>query len=292
MNFSVLYRGQLSSCNYSCSYCPFAKRMESKSRLEKDRSGLADFATWIAAQTQHRWKVLFTPWGEALVRRWYRATIAELTHYEHLDTVAVQTNLSCSLNWLRDCRVDRLALWATYHPSEVTADTFLNQVQRLRTAGARVSVGMVGVPDSLAEARSMRQQLPPDVYLWINAQQPRRRPYTPDELAGFTSIDPQFALTARRQPSLGGPCRTGEVSFTVDGTGSMRRCHFVNDIIGSIHDSSWEESLRPRPCPNRFCDCFLGKAQLQAEDLFPFFGESILERIADSTVLAELPLSH
>ena len=78
MNLSVLYRGQLSSCNYSCSYCPFAKRTESKARLTEDRRGLAAFVNWIAVQTQHHWKVLFTPWGEALVRTWYQGALARL----------------------------------------------------------------------------------------------------------------------------------------------------------------------------------------------------------------------
>ena len=29
MNLSILYRGPLSSCNYACGYCPFAKRRAS-----------------------------------------------------------------------------------------------------------------------------------------------------------------------------------------------------------------------------------------------------------------------
>ena len=67
--------------------------------------------------------------------------------------------------------------------------------------------------------------------------------------------------------------------FTVDGEGDMRRCHFVDEVIGNIHDPDWEQALQPRRCPNQFCDCFLGKAQLQADTLAPFFGATLLERL-------------
>jgi MoaA/NifB/PqqE/SkfB family radical SAM enzyme len=279
MDLSVLYRGPLTSCNYRCGYCPFAKRAETERQTLRDQQALVRFTEWIERESQHRWKVLFTPWGEALVRRWYREAAARLTHVAQVETVAFQTNLSGGIDWTRACRIDRLAFWATYHPTEAEAVAFVRKVERLRTRGARVCVGMVGVPEFLEEIAAMRRLLPDDVYLWINAQQPRRRPYTPEEVAVFSAIDPQFTLSARRQESLGKPCRTGELTFTVDGAGDMRRCHFVAEVIGNIHDPSWKQALCPRPCPNRFCDCFLGKSQLQADSLAPFFGTTLLERL-------------
>jgi hypothetical protein len=279
MNLSVLYRGPLTSCNYICGYCPFAKRAETEAQLLHDQQSLLRFAEWLERESRHRWSVLFTPWGEALVRRWYRQAATRLTHAAHIETVAFQTNLSCGIDWVIACRSDRLAFWATYHPTEVEATVFVKKVKRLRALGVRVSVGMVGVPGFLEQIVAMRRALPDDVYLWINAQQPRPRPYTPEEFAAFSSIDPHFGLTTRRQKSLGKSCRTGEVTFFVDGSGDMRRCHFVEEVIGNIHDPDWEQALRPRPCPNRFCDCFLGKAQLQADELAPFFGATLLERL-------------
>ncbi len=279
MNLSVLYRGDLSSCNYACSYCPFAKRTETAAQQQRDRESLARFRAWLAEQTEHRWKLLITPWGEALTRPWYRRTIAQLTHWPHLDTVAIQTNLSCGLAWIEECEASKLAFWATYHPSQTTRAKFLAKVVRLHARGIRLSVGMVGLAGDLAEMRRMRAALPAEIYLWINPQTPRPRPYTAEELAGLEEIDPLFSLTSRRQPSLGKMCQAGEVSFTVDGAGQMRRCHFVEQVIGNIHDPDWAQALQPRACPRRFCDCFLGKAQLQAEALAPHFGASLLERI-------------
>jgi MoaA/NifB/PqqE/SkfB family radical SAM enzyme len=281
MKLSLLFRGLLTSCNYACRYCPFAKRIESAARLNRDRQSVQRFTHWIADQSIHDWKILFTPWGEALVRNWYRKAVALLTHVPHVTSVAVQTNLSCGLDWIEECRPERLAFWATYHPQEADSALFLRKVLYLHERGVRLSVGMVGIPEFFDQIAAMRCALPPDVYLWINAQQPRPRPYTPDERSFLSAIDPQFELTAKRQRSLGKPCRTGQAAFTVDGQGSMRRCHFVDEIIGNIFEPNWEESLQIRLCPNRYCNCFLGKAQLAADSLAPFFGEQLLERIPD-----------
>jgi MoaA/NifB/PqqE/SkfB family radical SAM enzyme len=278
MNLSVLYRGPLASCNYRCRYCPFAKRVDSPAQLARDRAALTRFSDWLQRETEHRWRVFFTPWGEALVRAWYRQAMTALTHVEHIESVAVQTNLACRLDWIRDCRTDRLAFWATYHPTECKAERFVEKVCALRGWGVRISVGMVGAPELIDHVRFIRRQLPHDIYLWINAQQPRPRPYTSAEVAAFRAIDPRFEITLRRQKSWGRPCGAGETAFTVDGVGDIRRCHFVDEVIGNIEEPDWDSALRPRRCPRLFCDCFLGKAQIQADELTPFFGAASLER--------------
>lgn len=279
MNLSVLYRGPLSSCNYECAYCPFAKHFESDAQLDRDKAGLGRFVARLTELTDHSWKILFTPWGEALVRAWYRRAIVELTQLPHVESVAVQTNLSCPLDWIQQCRIDRLALWTTYHPTQTERAIFLRKIQRLREWNVRVSVGVVGLANAIDEIIAMRQELPQDVYLWINAQQPRPRPYSSEELKTLTQIDPLFDITVGKQRSLGQPCRTGETVFTVDGQGDMRRCHFVDQVIGHFYHPHWQQSLQPRLCPKSTCHCFLGLAHLNAQSMDPVFGPHLLERI-------------
>src|SRR5581483_6712877 len=100
MIYRILYRGPLSSCNYACGYCPFAKRAESPAELAHDRDCLERFVNWVAGRTADRIGVLFTPWGEALVRRWYQDALARLTNLPYVRKAAVQTNLSCKLEWV------------------------------------------------------------------------------------------------------------------------------------------------------------------------------------------------
>src|SRR5215213_7917665 len=105
MNLMILYRGPLSSCNYGCQYCPFAKRDETVAQLAGDRAALDRFVEWVKQQGDrgHRISVLFTPWGEALIRPWYQEALVTLTHLPHVPKAAIQTNISCKLDWLDRC---------------------------------------------------------------------------------------------------------------------------------------------------------------------------------------------
>ncbi len=46
----IQYRGSLKSCNYGCSYCPFAKRPSSPSELLKDREDWMRFVGHLETQ--------------------------------------------------------------------------------------------------------------------------------------------------------------------------------------------------------------------------------------------------
>ncbi|GAA1008832.1 membrane protein [Acrocarpospora pleiomorpha] len=273
---TILYRGPLASCDYDCAYCPFAKRRDSPARLRADREALARFTGWVAAQ-DFPISVLFTPWGEALVRSWYRAAMVELSHLAHVARVAIQTNLSGRLNWLAGANLDTLALWVTYHPSQVTHDRFLARCRELLTRGVRFSVGVVGVPDQVEQARRLRAELPAEVYLWINAAE--SHVYSDQEAAIWTAIDPLFNYSRQPHRSFGLPCRTGETVVSVDGEGTVRRCHFVTQTIGNLYDGSALRALRPRPCPLPVCDCHIGYVHLEPLDLYRTFAGGLLERV-------------
>ena len=284
MNLTILYRGPLASCNYDCPYCPFAKRRDPPSLLREDRAALERFVAWVsdAAQAEERFSVLFTPWGEGLTRSWYRDALVQLARLSHVERVAIQTNLSARLGWLEVADLDsaalqRLALWCTYHPGQVDRDRFLRQCARLSRLGVRYSVGVVGLPEHLGGARELRGALPDGVYLWVNAAEGHS--YTADEHAAWTALDPLFGYSAQPQPSLGAACRTGETVVSVLGDGTVRRCHFVPEPIGNLYDGSWRDGLRPRPCPNRACDCHIGYVHLRTLPLYDVFAGGVLERI-------------
>ncbi|MFF3666679.1 STM4011 family radical SAM protein [Microtetraspora malaysiensis] len=275
-HLSILYRGPLASCDYDCAYCPFAKRRDDPERLRADRVALERFTAWVAGR-DHPVSVLFTPWGEALVRSWYRAAMVELSRLPHVRRVAVQTNLSCRTGWLADADLTRLALWVTHHPSQVAHDRFLAKCRELSRLGVRHSVGIVGHPDHLDAARRLRADLPAGTYLWVNAEEGRR--YTDDEAAQWAAIDPLFGYSRFAHPSAGLACRTGESVVSVSGDGTVRRCHFIPEVIGNLYDGSFERALRPRPCPAATCDCHIGYVHLEPLGLYDVFADGVLERI-------------
>ena len=292
MNLSILYRGPLASCNYGCEYCPFAKRKDDRVALDRDRTAWRRFVAWVAARpADDQLGVLVTPWGEALIRRWYQEGLAELSHLPQITRAAVQTNLSGSLDWIARANPERLALWCTYHPEWTTEAEFLAQCRRLDDAGVRYSVGVVGQREYHAAACSIRAALPSDVYVWINAV--KVLAYTPDELAAWQAIDPLFALNAQRWPSLGKSCGAGERAITVDGDGTMRRCHFIAEPIGNLYAADWDRALAPRACTQVDCHCHIGYVHLDYLELDKVFATGLLERIPVPEARAHaLPMAH
>ncbi|MEU7009973.1 STM4011 family radical SAM protein [Streptomyces sp. NPDC046332] len=277
MDLTILYRGPLSSCDYDCPYCPFAKRRDSRDQLRADRAALERFSSWAAAQTGDRLRILFTPWGEGLVRSWYRRTLVELSRLPHIDRVAIQTNLSCRTEWLAEADPGTLALWCTYHPGQTPYERFLAKCRELTARGTRFSVGIVGLPEHREDARRLRDALPPEVYLWVNAAEGHT--YTDAEAEGWTALDPLFPYSRRPHPSAGLPCRTGESVISVDGDGTVRRCHFVKAELGNLYDGSYRAALRPRACPLSACDCHIGYVHLETLPLYDVFAGGVLERI-------------
>ncbi|WP_051878393.1 STM4011 family radical SAM protein [Streptomyces sp. NRRL B-24720] len=280
MDLTILYRGPLASCDYDCPYCPFAKRRDSPEQLRADRAALERFTAWAAARTGDRISVLFTPWGEGLVRSWYRRALIELAQLPHIGRVAIQTNLSGRTRWLAEAGEsgrDRIALWCTYHPGQTPYDRFLAKCRELTGLGVRYSVGVVGLDEHLDEARRLRADLPGEVYLWVNAAEGRS--YTDEEADRWTSLDPLFPYSRDPHRSAGMPCRTGESVISVDGDGTVRRCHFVPAELGNLYDGSYRRALGPRACPLAVCDCHIGYVHLETLPLYDVFAGGVLERI-------------
>ena len=279
LDLSILYRGPLASCNYECHYCPFAKRQDSREQLADDRRRLERFVDWAASRQNDRIGLLFTPWGEALIRSWYQAAFVRLSHAANVRKVAIQTNLSCRLNWLEQCDLDRVALWCTYHPSQIKRARFLNQCRQLDRIGVRYSVGMVGLREDLEEIEATRRALRQGVYLWVNAYKRDNPYYTSDELQRLSAVDPLFPVNNQRHPSMGRRCRTGSTVISIDGDGNVARCHFIKRSLGNIYATDIEDLLRDEPCTNETCGCHIGYVHMDELRLYEVFGEGVLERI-------------
>jgi MoaA/NifB/PqqE/SkfB family radical SAM enzyme len=281
LDLSILYRGPLSSCNYGCEYCPFAKRSETAAQLAADRQALERFVAWVSDRLGDRLGILFTPWGEATIHDYYQAALTKLSHLPQVAKVSIQTNLSCRLEWVEDCDKQKLALWTTYHPTEVERDRFVSQCWELDRRGIRFSVGIVGLKEHQTAAASLREELPSHIYLWINAYKRQLDYYTPSELEYFTAIDPLFPINNQHHPSFGKSCRAGYTAITVDGNGTIRRCHFIPEAIGNIYAADFEQSLVPSPCTKQTCSCHIGYVHMHELGLYEVFGSGVLERIPE-----------
>ncbi|MFB9993314.1 STM4011 family radical SAM protein [Deinococcus oregonensis] len=292
---SILYRGPLSSCNYACPYCPFAKHTESPAQHQHDAQALTRFTDWVAAQTSAL-SVLFTPWGEALVRPRYQQAISRLSQLAHLEQVAIQTNLSGRLAWLQDADRSKVGLWATFHPGEVSLERFLGRCSELDALGVRYSVGVVGRKSHFAALAELRSALPAHVYLWVNAFKvgglgtgpgAGSGYYTAADLAFLNAIDPLFEINTRRYPVRGQRCGAGESAISVDGDGTVRRCHFLQRPLGNLYSGPLEALLQPRPCTRAFCECHIGYVHLPQLQSAEVYGAGLLARIPEGPQWAD-----
>ncbi|MCG8612623.1 MAG: STM4011 family radical SAM protein [Pseudomonadales bacterium] len=280
MKLQILYRGPLASCNYACGYCPFAKREDDRAARTQDQQALERFVQWVENQAiTDNIQILFTPWGEALVRRWYRDTVVKLSHLPQVTKVAVQTNLSVPPDWLAQANIQRTAIWATYHPGETPRKRFIAHIKKLSTMGVACSVGIVGKKEHRAAAEQLRNDLPEHLYLWVNAYKDEPAYYSEEDIRFFKAIDPLFEINLYDYASYGEACQSGYRSVTIDGEGDVRRCHFVSPVMGNIYQQDIREILNPAPCPKACCDCYIGYIFLDKLRLEEHYGDRLLERI-------------
>jgi hypothetical protein len=279
-HWQILYRGPLASCNYSCRYCPFAKRKDDRETLERDAASLARFSGWIERQDARAFSILFTPWGESLIRAHYREAIVRLSRIPQVREVAIQTNLSCSVNWMADCNRESLAIWCTFHPSQTPLAAFLEKCKTMDRIGVRYSVGLVGARENFPLIAKLREALPAAAYLWVNALARRSDGYyTPQDIEFLTAVDPLFELNLTGVHSYGRACLAGSHAFAVDGDGEVRRCHFVPQPLGNLYAPGFETTPTSAPCPNATCVCHIGYAFMPKLDFESLFGQSMAHRI-------------
>jgi MoaA/NifB/PqqE/SkfB family radical SAM enzyme len=278
ITWNILYRGSLSSCNYDCNYCPFAKTSNSIAELRQDEKELFRFADWVSVQ-QRRIGILITPWGEALVHKYYRRAMTTLSRLPHVYRVSVQTNLSAPVDDFADANRETLALWTTFHPSQTSLSRFDARCAELDSLGIRYSVGVVGLREHFEIIEVLRRVLRREIYLWINAFKRDANYYRRDEIERLLAVDPYFHWNLHNYASRGKPCLAGETTFSVDGNGNVRRCHFIDQIIGNIYDSNFADCLKRRVCSAATCGCHIGYVHRPNLKLHDLYGDGLLERI-------------
>lgn len=274
----ILYRGPLESCNYDCSYCPFAKKKNTREELAFDRACLLKFENWVSQQGRGI-SLLFTPWGEALIRKYYQEALTRLSWISHVQKVCIQTNLSGNLSWTARANPKTLALWTTFHPTETTVDKFIGRCQELMQNNIRFSVGIVGKKENFPFIEELKDKLPQGIYFWINAYKREPNYYSDADENWLQKIDPLFSFNNTIYPTQGKGCEAGETSLSIDGEGNVTRCHFIKEPLGNIYHQALDTMLRARSCTNDCCRCYIGYINLKELDLNRIYSNRILERI-------------
>ena len=259
----VYYRGCLQFCNYACSYCPFCKKTKSENNIKRDKEQLMRFVDRME-QLSFSGAVQIIPYGEGMIHDYYWDALAKLSRLPGVDRVGIQSNFSFSVDGFvtrlqrEQAKLEKICLWGTFHPEQTTVSAFQSQCHRLQKAGIRFSVGVVGVPGQMETIQELRDAIPKESYMWINALEGAGRPYSQEEKEEFRKIDPFFEQELRRLPADVEDCGG---TYFVRGDGRMYACPISQVVIGDFYQIQTMEELyemeKKRTCRSRFCHCHL-----------------------------------
>jgi MoaA/NifB/PqqE/SkfB family radical SAM enzyme len=276
-NWRILYRGSLDSCNYDCPYCPFAKKKNTREELAYDKKYLENFTDWVKGRNENI-SILLTPWGEGLIRSYYQKAMTTLSHLPQVKKIAIQTNLSCSLDWIQKVDKSAFALWITYHPEEVEFDKFVSKCRILIDWGIEFSIGVVGVKAHFEAIERLKNEIS-ERYIWVNAYKRKQNYYSEAEEKWLTSMDSLFPINNQVYQTKGKACSAGNTSFSINEEGDIAPCHFIKKKLGNIYRDNINEVLAPKLCINSECRCYIGYMNLEELQLEKVYGNRILERV-------------
>ncbi|SNT24883.1 Hydroxymethylpyrimidine pyrophosphatase [Anaerovirgula multivorans] len=295
----IYYRGYLSSCNYTCYYCPFAKKKHSKIEIQKDIQALENFFDFIQKTIfDSDISIFFTPYGEGLVHTYYMDYLVKFARLGKIKYISIQTNLSFDpklfLSKLQEKEVslDKIKLWASFHPTMVSAKHFAEKANYLHKY-LDISVGMVAIPGTIDKILELKQELDPNVYLWLNAQSRQKNKYSAEDIRVLKHIDPLFEyelntirLKSTNTKQILNPsiklyekCSASRSSFFLEANGDVLPCHVNKKILYNIYHSQSESSNYKFTCTRKICDCYLAYSNLEKTKLENFFGELLPVRI-------------
>lgn len=273
MKKTIIYRGSLKSCNYTCPYCPFSKHKLLAGEEKKDFDNLEKFCKSIEERVfNHNIGAVFiTPYGEAAIHEYYWNALARLSVV--VEKTGIQTNLSFDAEHMIDIfdkaggKRENLSIWATFHPAMTSVYEFSEKCRKISNYGINICAGAVGVPENADIIKHLRVLLPQNIYLWINKMDGLRRNYTASEIEMFTSVDPFFCDELEMhsvEPELcAGRC-------FIEADGKIKTCNICRPKKSDWY-LSCNEDIYETACTNKRCSCFLaygGRADIYTYGIY------------------------
>lgn len=274
---TIFYRGWIDFCNFHCSYCPFSKNAYDEKVVQKEMEELKKFYDYLN-KIPEEINVVICPYGEALYHSFYQDFLITVTKLPNINAIGIQTNLSLSVdNFIKKLEIlaeksKKIYLWATWHSEYENIDSFVQKVTKLSTK-VKISAGVVANKKNHKEIFELRNKLPADVYLWINAMEQRRNKFNEIEIKELEKVDPmfpyEFKINREKYFSI---CSSYE-NIYVDRGFYSSRCFFKKskNLGENCHD-------------HKNCDCYLGYSNFLDSPIRKFFGDNFCFRNPDNFI--------
>ena len=258
MTKDIFFRGNIDFCNYSCSYCPFAKKAQSIDKIQKEEENLKKLFFYVKNMDEDV-NIMITPYGEALIHPIYQEFMARLSTLKNVRKIGIQTNLSVDtknlISTLEENKADfsKIMLWATFHSQFTDIEKFCNKANQLSKL-ISISCGIVANKKNLDKIKNK---------------------FTEDEISSLSHIDPFFAYEFYEK----------RVDFKKSRSDDFSICQSYDKIYADINKYSSSCFFKKKKaisssCNNhKICDCYLGYSNFKNNSLSRFFGENIIFRI-------------
>lgn len=271
----IYFRGRIDFCNYTCSYCPFAKNKASDILLKREELELEELYKYISS-SEDDIRLFIAPYGEAMIHSLYHDYILKIAALDNVSAIGVQSNLSFDIDSFiskfgsSDAMLKKFNIWASFHPEMLSAEKFAYKINKLSTY-IDVCAGTVADLDNEFLLRKLRGLINPDIYLWLNAYDKKRALFTKDKIKNLLEIDPLFKYefkTFRQQVYKDMPdklCHSYDNAYI--NKGISNNCFFKKTVY------------KGDDCYNhKICDCYLGYSNFREPKFYKFFDDNYIFR--------------
>jgi len=287
----IIYRSRLEWCNFTCEYCYWHNKGDSiklnKQEAADDKIMLHKIIDRLQEKSDFEFEFFFTPAAEVIALPYYRQAMQKLIQLENCRVVTAQTNLSWNVKSFLE-KIDqnlkhKIRFWATFHPTEMDEskqEKWIEKVRHLKNEGIKFSVGAVGIKKNIPSIQKMKLVLDDlGIFFWVNAYKRYEGYYNVEEIEALESVDPFFKRNNQFILHKNKPCSAGKSSFYLTDTGDIRRCNWVDDIIGNIYDDNFQPFTENNLCEAARCQCYVGHMMIPSEKYEEVYGDFRCSRI-------------
>lgn len=267
---NIRYVTDYPKCNYACVYCIAGHGEVTEGRERHwDESRYAKILENIT-QIPHKVNLRLGVAGEFFLDKQLVEGAARLSHSDNISSLNLITNLSFKYHQykkkLKDYRVDKVAIVASYHPSEIEDSAQWIDVAAQMSADYDFSVVMVAFPPFLGDlkenydtlkARGLEVFIQPFIGLWEKKMYPQAYSSEEEELIRslmYSRHDYEFLMKLKK-PGL---CNAGYLSLYVNPHGVVYPCGMgaYENQLGNLSESpKLQLKSFATPCPFQQCQC-------------------------------------
>lgn len=242
-------------CNYRCPYCFIPSWMR---RIKRDMFTKIKKKKWLNTLSNLKFDLEFNfTGGEPLLKNEFIDFLSELCELENVHYIRVDTNASANVKKLIYKTNKKVRCMATFHPSQVSFDRFINSALLLHQSSNLSMVNYVAYPFD-------REKILTFIYeftkkgIFVNIAKNIRYKYPKEQIEFIDSFQtPEDNYYKNKGRVKGNRCLSGFSYIRVNHSGKAKSCRGRH---GNIF-KNLKLADEPIQCPKTSCPCIIDYSQ-------------------------------